>query len=135
MRMQPRGEGYPLSGECSGITGKGTRCTRSAEGPNGLCWLHDPTRAEARRRAASKAGKSKPNRELNDVKDRIRAMIDDVQSGAMDRADAAVCGQLYNTLIRCIATELKLKEQEQLIERLEQVEAELETRKRGRAWG
>jgi hypothetical protein len=124
-----------LSGQCSGITGKGTRCTRSVEGPNGLCWLHDPTRAEDRRRAASKAGKSKPNRELNDVKDRIRAMIDDVQSGAMDRADAAVCGQLYNTLIRAISVELKLKEVEELIARMETLEEQLETKRRNQPWG
>ena len=124
-----------MSGQCSGITGKGTRCTRSVEGPNGLCWLHDPTRAEDRRRAASKAGKSKPNRELNDVKDRIRAMIDDVQSGAMDRADAAVCGQLYNTLIRAISVELKLKEVEELIARMETLEEQLETKRRNQPWG
>ena len=101
-----------MSLQCSGITGKGNRCTRSAEGPKGLCWLHDPTRAEDRRRAASKAGKSKPNRELNDVKDPIRAMIDDVQSGAMDRADAAVCGQLYNSLLKALSLELKIREVE-----------------------
>jgi hypothetical protein len=119
-----------LSGQCSGITGKGTRCTRSVEGPNGLCWLHDPTRSEERRRAASKAGKSKPNRELADVKDRLRAMIDDVRSGTMDRGDAAVCGQLYNTLIRAVSVELKVREQEELIERLERLEEVLEANRR-----
>ena len=101
-----------MNGQCSGITREGSRCTRSVEGPNGLCWLHDPTRSEERRRAASKAGKAKPNRELTDVKDRLRAMIEDVGNGEMARGDAAVCGQLYNTLIRAVSVELRLREVE-----------------------
>jgi hypothetical protein len=121
--------------QCAGIKRDGGRCTVILTGSQEYCYQHDPTRAEDRRRAASRAGRSKPSRELNDVKDRIREMIADVRDDKMDRADAAVCGQLYNTLIRCISVELKLKEQEELIERLEQVEAELETRKRSRPWG
>ncbi len=123
-----------MSGRCSGITRAGDRCTRSVVGPNGLCWLHDPTRSEERRRAASKAGKSKPNRELADVKDRLRALIADVRAGTMDRADAAVCGQLYNTLIRTISVELRVREQEEIVGRLEQLEQENEARKARRAW-
>ena len=119
-----------MSGQCSGITRQGGRCTRSVEGPNGLCWLHDPTRSEERTRAASKAGRSKPNRELADVKDRLRALIDDVGAGTMDRADAAVCGQLYNTLIRTVSVELKVREQEELVERMERLEATLAANKR-----
>jgi hypothetical protein len=111
-----------LSRQCSGITRQGTLCTRSVEGPNGLCWLHDPTRSEERRRAASKAGKAKPNRELADVKDSLRAMIDDVRSGTMDRGSAAVCGQLYNTLIRAVSVELKVREVEELEQRIAELE-------------
>jgi hypothetical protein len=128
------GRGYPLSRQCSGITGKGTRCTRSVEGPNGLCWLHDPTRSEERRRAASKAGKAKPNRELADVKDRLRAMIDDVRCGRMARGDASVCAQLYNSLLRALSLELKIREVEELVREVEEIRAALETRKESR-WG
>ena len=123
-----------MSLQCSGITSKGTRCTRSVEGPNGLCWLHDPTRSEERKRASSKAGKAKPNRELADVKDRLRAMIDDVRDGTMDRADAAVCGQLYNTLIRAVSVELRLREVEELAREVEELRDALEVQ-RERRWG
>ena len=123
-----------MSLQCSGITSKGTRCTRSVEGPNGLCWLHDPTRSEERKRASSKAGKAKPNRELADVKDRLRAMIDDVRDGTMDRADAAVCGQLYNTLIRAVSVELKVREAEELAREVEELRDALEVQ-RERRWG
>ena len=124
-----------MSGRCSGITLDGTRCERSVEGPNGLCWLHDPTRSEERRRAASKAGKSKPNRELADVKERIRTMVEDVSAGRMDRADAAVCGQLYNTLIRAVSVELRFKETVELEERIAGLERRAEQQGRRPQWG
>jgi hypothetical protein len=127
-----------LNGQCSGRTREGTRCTRSVEGPNGLCWLHDPTRAEDRRRAAGKAGRSKPNRELQDIKTRLSELADDVLEGTVDKGKAAVCGQLYNTLLRAIGTELKIREQEVLLERVEELEEILERqneyRNRGQAW-
>jgi len=51
-------------------------------------------------------------------------MIEDVRSGAMDRADAAVCGQLYNTLIRAVSVELKAREQDEILARIEALEAQ-----------
>ena len=122
--------------QCGGITREGTRCTRSAAGPNGLCWLHDPTRSEDRRRAASKGGRSKPNRELSDLKTRLSDLADDVLKGRVDRSDAAVAGQLLNTVIRAVGVELKVREQLDLIERLEELESLLERQnKEGRRYG
>ena len=111
-----------MSGRCSGITRSGTRCERSVEGPNGMCWLHDPTRSEERRRAASKAGKAKPNREIAGIKARLSELAEDVLAGEVDRANAAVAGQLLNTYIRAVSVELKVREQMDLIERLEELE-------------
>ena len=111
-----------MSGRCSGITRSGTRCERSVEGPNGMCWLHDPTRSEERRRAASRAGKAKPNREIADIKARLSDLAEDVLAGEVDRANAAVAGQLLNTYIRAVSVELKVREQQELIERLEDLE-------------
>ena len=111
-----------MGGRCSGITRSGTRCGRSVEGPNGLCWLHDPTRSEERRRAASRAGKAKPSREIVDIKARLSDLAEDVIAGDVDRANAAVAGQLLNTYIRAVSVELKVREQQELIERLEELE-------------
>ena len=47
-REMERGEGVPLMRQCSGFTRDGSRCSRSAEGPDGWCYAHDPARAEAR---------------------------------------------------------------------------------------
>ena len=124
-----------MSGRCSGITRSGTRCERSVEGPNGMCWLHDPTRSEERRRAASRAGKAKPNREIAEIKARLSDLAEDVLAGEVDRANAAVAGQLLNTYIRAVSVELKVREQRELIERLEELEALAQNQKEARRRG
>jgi hypothetical protein len=40
--------------QCRATTAKGERCTLHANGPEALCWAHDPKNAEKRRRIASK---------------------------------------------------------------------------------
>jgi len=127
---------------CSGITGAGDRCRAIAITDSDYCHAHHPDRAEARQRSASKGGKrggrGRPQAELNDIKDRIRTMVENVLAGSVDRADAAVCGQLYNTLIRAVSVELKVAEQRELVERLEELETLMERQNPaggGRRWG
>jgi hypothetical protein len=124
---------------CSGIKADGGRCKAQAIAGSSWCFNHHPDYEERRRRRASRGGKrggrGRPQAELADVKDRLRAMIDDVRNGTMDRGDAAVCGQLYNTLIRAVSVELRVKEQEELIARLEALEEQLETKRRNQPWG
>ena len=124
-----------MAKQCGFLKPNGDRCKGTVREGDTYCWAHDAKYEEARKKGQARGGKSKPNRELNDVKDRIRAMIEDVRGGKMDRADAAVCGQLYNTLIRAVSVELKVREVEELISRLEVLEEQLETKKRSRPWG
>ncbi len=126
-----------MNRQCSGITREGERCVRSAEGPNGLCWLHDPTRSKECRRAASKAGRSKPSRELVDIKRRLSELADDVLEGRVERGDGAVVSQILNVYLRAISVELKVAEQQEMEARLEELEAALERRNEGgrRRWG
>ena len=123
-----------MSRQCSGITREGGRCARSVDGPNGLCWLHDPTRSQDRRRAASKAGRSKPSRELQAIKARLSDLADDVLAGRVERGDGAVVSQILNVYLRAISTEMKVWEQQELIERLEALETNLESRKGNGRW-
>ena len=121
---------------CSGITRSGTRCERAADGPNGLCWAHDPANAETRRRLASKAGKAKgPDRELPGIKQRLSDLADDVLEGRQDKGVAAVASQVLNVYLRAVSVELKAREQLELIERLEALEEALERNKEGRRYG
>lgn len=114
---------------CAGTKRDGGRCTATVEPPNEYCWWHDPANADQRKRAAAKGGKSKPNKELQDIKARLRELAEDVLAGNVDRANAAVAGQLLNTVIRAVGVELKVREQLDLIERLEELESLLEGQK------
>ena len=126
-----------MSGQCSGITRGGERCRRSVEGPNGLCWAHDPNNAAQRRRLAAKAGKAKPDRELSSIKSRLSDLADDVLEGRQDKGVAAVASQVLNVYLRAVSVELKAREQLELIERLEALEEALaaNAKKGGRRWG
>jgi len=97
--------------------------------------LHDPTRSAERKRAASKAGKSKPNREISGIKERLRALAEDVLDGRVEKGHGAVVSQIYNVLLRAIEQERKLRETEDLEERLGEIEAKLGAYGGGsRAW-
>ena len=85
---------------------------------------------------ASRVGKSKPNKELAAIKERLSDLAADVLEGRKDRANAAVAGQLLDPHNRAVAVELKVREQEDVIERLQEQERLLESRgEGGRRWG
>ena len=107
---------------CGFIKGSGERCKGSATGPHGLCWAHAPENAERRRRMASRAAKSKPNRELRDVKALCEDLTSRVLAGELLPGPAAVANQLINTRLRAIEQERKNRETEDLETRIEALE-------------
>ena len=110
--------------QCAGITREGGRCTLSAQRSSGMCWLHDPARADQRHRHASKAARSKGNREVATLKDEIKGVITDVRAGALDRNDAAVMIQGYRALKDFIALERQVKETDELAAEIEELKRE-----------
>jgi hypothetical protein len=91
---------------------------------------------DARRRRASKGGKrggrGRPQAELADIKRRLLRLTDDVLDGTQNRANAAVASQLLNTVIRAVGVELRVREQLELIDRVEELEEIIERQnKRG----
>ncbi len=119
---------------CAGTKRDNSPCTATVEPPQRYCWWHDPANADKRRRAASKAGKSKPSRELTGIKQRLSDLAAAVLEGRQDRADAAVAGQLFNTYLRAVSVELKAREQQELTERLEALEEALKRSQGGSRW-
>jgi hypothetical protein len=109
---------------CQGIKRDGGRCTVAVAAGVNWCFNHDPARAEERRRNASRAGKSAGGREIRDLKRRISEVIDGVLEGGQDRGRPAVAIQGFNALRGVLDLELKVKEQAELIERLEALEAQ-----------
>jgi hypothetical protein len=124
-----------LAVRCAGTKRDNSPCTATVEPPQRFCWWHDPANADKRRRAASKAGKTKPSRELAGIKQRLLGLADDVLEGTVDRGNAAVAGQLLNTYLRAVGVELKVREQQEITERLEELEILLEQRKGERRYG
>lgn len=107
---------------CAGITRSGSRCSATVGPGQTHCYLHDSSKAEERRRAASRAGKSRPSREIRGVKDRLLSLADDVLAGEADRANAAVAAQIMNVYLRACETERRTSDLGDLLERLEHVE-------------
>ena len=122
---------------CSAIKPDRERCRGIAATGSEWCPAHDPARAEARRRAATKAARSKggASAEVKDLKDHVRVVIGGVLGGKIDRRVASVAMQGFNTLLRAVEVQRRLRETEELEERLEAVEAALAERSRGGRYG
>jgi hypothetical protein len=116
---------------CAGINRDGGRCAVVVGLGQSHCYAHDPDRSQERRRNASRGGRSKGTGELGELKKRIKDLAAGVLDGTADRGRAAVANQLYNTLIRAIEQERKLRELGELAERLEALEEVLKGRKSG----
>jgi hypothetical protein len=114
---------------CRATKASGDPCKAPATGPHGYCWAHDPANAEQRSRMASKAARSKPNRELPSIKALLEDLTERVLSGDLETSRAAVANQLVNTRLRAIEQERKMRELEELAERLEALEVVLKGRR------
>jgi hypothetical protein len=123
-----------LTSICTATKRDGSPCTLPSNGPSGLCWAHDPANAERRRRGQSRGGRSKPSRELPAIKTLLQDLTDKVLAGELPTAPAAVANQLINTRLRAIEVERKVKEAEELEERLTALE-EAVARRTGGKWG
>jgi hypothetical protein len=113
-----------LDRRCSFIKANGERCRGTATGPDGLCWAHAPENAEQRRRMASKAGRSKANRELTIIKEEIKAAIDRAGKGDLDRNTARVMFTGWGVLLEYIKVERGVYLEDELAARLEALKGE-----------
>ena len=108
--------------QCSAIKRDGTRCTASVRPGDEWCWNHSPANADKRRRNASRAGKTRPSREITSIKAQLAEMVETVLSGTVSTAPYAVANQLLNTRLRAIEIERKVRETDDLERRLEELE-------------
>lgn len=122
---------------CAAIKANGERCKADAMSGAEWCYSHHPDRAEQRSRNASRGGKSggrgRSNNELGEVKNQLQGLADAILDGRVNRADAAVCGQLLNVKLRALEQERRWREIEELAARLEAVEGVLKDREKRQA--
>ena len=119
--------------KCSGITRAGTACKGIPIEGSQWCYVHHPDHDQERRRHGARGGKrggrGRPMVEVHAVKDKLQDLADRVLDGSLDRADAAVVSQIYNVLLRAVSVELRVREQEEILLRLEELEQLLERQK------
>ena len=120
---------------CRATKASGDPCKVPATGPNGYCWAHDPANAEQRSRMASRAARSKPNRELPSVKALLEDLTEQVLSGELPTGQASVANQLINTRLRAIEQERRIKETDELEARIVSLERAADAKKGVRPWG
>jgi len=125
-----------LSSICTGTKRDGSSCTLPSNESSGLCWAHDPANAERRRRGQSRGGRNKPSRELQTIKQRLSDLADAVLEGSVDKGVGAVASQIYNVYLRAVELERKVRETEEITQRLDELEALLARPDQGgRRWG
>jgi hypothetical protein len=125
-----------LTSICMATKRDGSPCTLSSNESTGLCWAHDPANAERWRRGQSRGGKSKPTKEIIDIKRRLSDLAGDVLEGRVERGDGAVASQILNVYLRAVSVEMKVKEVEEIEGRLEELETALERKSQGGSrWG
>ncbi len=121
---------------CQAIKADGERCRGEATPGVEWCYSHDPARAEERRRNASRGGRrggrGRAGTDLADLKRDIRGVIDGVLAGTISQGPGAVALQGYNALLRAAKVELEVREQTELIERIEALEGAYTEQKGGR---
>ena len=116
---------------CSAIKANGKRCRGIASGRSDYCPAHDPARADARIKAASKAAKSRSvavtETDITIIKDALKNLYDSVLEGRVERQVGAVCAQIANSQLRAEELHRRLKEQDSLEEKLDALESLLES--------
>src|SRR5215217_3445092 len=122
---------------CSGIKSDGGRCKAQAMRNSEWCINHHPDYEQERRRRASKGGRrggrGRPVAELASLRDENADIRRRLLDGELLPGVAAVAVQSINTDIRAVGAVLKAKEQEELEQRLEELEQHLQTR--SNPWG
>jgi hypothetical protein len=122
-----QGEGAVAKVRCAAITRAGGRC-KSVATLGSYCWNHAASTAEARKQRASRGGKAGGNgrpsglSEIVDIKGVVRRVVDGVLNGTIERGVGAVAFQGLNTLLKAVEVERKIKEQDEVLERIEALE-------------
>jgi hypothetical protein len=125
--------------KCSAITQAGTSCKGIPIDGSSYCYVHHPDHVAERRRHGAKGGKrggrGRPVAELAALRVENADIREQLLEGKLGPGVAAVAIQSLNCDIRAVSAALKAREQEELLGRLESLEAALEGQNGGRRWG
>lgn len=106
---------------CSATTQYGRPCQKPPQPGKETCWSHDLKNAEQRKsnaRAGGAAAHSPGTLELQELKDELKVLIREVKDGKVAPNVATVVTQPSNVILRAIEQDRKVREQEELQERI-----------------
>ena len=125
--------------KCSGITRAGTACKGIPIDGSQWCYVHHPDHDQERRRHGARGGKrggrGRPVAELAALRTENASLRDRLLDGELAPNVAAVAVQSLNTDARLVVAALKAREQEELVERLEELETLMQRQKEERHRG
>lgn len=121
---------------CAAITRAGARCRLEAT-HGSYCYQHAPETAERRKQRASRGGRTGGNgraggSEISQAKGVVRGLVSKLLKGEVEREAATAAFMGLNVLARFIEVERKVKEMEEMEERMREIERELGERARER---
>ena len=124
---------------CATIKANGQRCRAQAITGNEFCYVHAPELAETRKRnnrkGGQRGGRGRPKNRTELVHKVADTMISKLLKEEIDPSVAAVIIQAGNLKLRAALADLKIEQQQELVERLEELESLIEKSKGGRQWG
>jgi hypothetical protein len=89
-------------------------CSLEAVYSDNKCWAHSIHTEESRRQGNSRGGRNRAgNGELSEIKTRLKNLIDDVLTGAVERGPGAVAMQGYAVLLRAFEIERRVRESDE----------------------
>lgn len=121
-----------MSRQCPSTKRNGDRCSGSVPEGKYHCWFHDPANSDKRRRAAAKGGRGNRSKVSKDLHKLLEDLTERVVQGDLEPYPASVAGQLVGVRLRLLEYERRVKEQEEIIERIEALE---QAQQGGRRWG
>ena len=126
-----------MSRQCPATKRNGDRCSGSVPEGKYHCWFHDPANSDKRRRAASRGGKGNKSRVSKDLHKLLEDLTERVVGGELEPYPASVAGSLIGVRLRLLEYERRIKEQDELVGRLEALEtrAQEEQQRGGKRWG
>lgn len=120
---------------CAGIKATGGACEAQAIAGNTWCYNHHPDYAEARRKRGSKGGRrggrgrpAPATLELARLQARFEELAEELVEKPGRAERNAVMGRLFNYSRQCVRDSIQAREQEELVQRLEDLERALAER-------
>lgn len=111
-----------MSTICRARKKDGTSCTLPVTGRQETCWAHAPQNSAQRRQIAARGGRGKASSVSKELHAKLVELGEAVEDGTLAPYRGAVCAQLINTRLRLLELDRKLKETEELEDRLNRLE-------------